>query len=267
MNIAILLTIFNRKEITLKCLKQLYKLSKPQNFDYTIFINDDGSTDGSYEAILKNYPEVKIYRSSGNLYWNRGMYRIWDIASKSCNYDGYLWLNDDTILYESAFDDLYNNIEQTNCLSILVGPTNDRNNSTSYSGYDHLENRIVPNGKIQKCYYFNGNFVFIPGSVFKIIGNLEFYYRHSFGDWDYGIKAYKYGINSYVLPNFVGYCERHDKDKKVIYDKSLIERIKYIYSPLGQNPNELFLFMLRKNGILLAVRSYISVIYKIFFKI
>jgi GT2 family glycosyltransferase len=100
MKIAVLLTCFNRKKKTLKCLSSLFAIS---NFD--VYLVDDASTDGTSEEIQVQYPSVNIIKGNGNLFWNRGMYLAWSYALND-NYDYYLWLNDDVVLYPFFFDEL-----------------------------------------------------------------------------------------------------------------------------------------------------------------
>lgn len=52
--IAILLTVFNRKEKTLECLKRIYQQLNIENLKLEIYLTNDGCTDGTPEAI-KNY--------------------------------------------------------------------------------------------------------------------------------------------------------------------------------------------------------------------
>ena len=101
-SIAVLLTVFNRKEKTLQCLGNLYKQLPIQGYSVDIYLTNDGCTDGTPEAIAQKFPEVNIIHSKGNLFWNRGMYTAWEEATKRKEYDYYLWLNDDTFIYPDS---------------------------------------------------------------------------------------------------------------------------------------------------------------------
>lgn len=52
--------------------------------------------------------------------------------------------------------------------------------------------RIIPNGKLQLCEYFNGNIVLIPQAVYSVVGMNNPSYSHSIGDFDYGLRAKKW---------------------------------------------------------------------------
>ena len=88
--IAAILTCFNRKEKTRKCLESLFRILP----DCDVYITDDGSTDGTNEMLHKYFPQVYVVSGNGNLFWSRGMYTAWKEAVKG-NYEYYLWLNDD----------------------------------------------------------------------------------------------------------------------------------------------------------------------------
>ena len=63
MQLAVLLTCFNRKATTLRCLEQLNKQNITASMD--VFLCDDGSTDGTSDAIKKLFPQVYIIKGSG----------------------------------------------------------------------------------------------------------------------------------------------------------------------------------------------------------
>jgi len=95
MKIAALITCHNRRAQTLACLEALYQNALSQDYSLHVILVDDGSTDGTGEAVRELYPSVEIIRGDGNLYWNKGMYRAFGHAMET-GFDAYLWLNDDT---------------------------------------------------------------------------------------------------------------------------------------------------------------------------
>ena len=107
--VAVLLTVFNRKDITLKGLSTLYAAMKPveDKYSFDVYMTNDGCTDGTPEAVKNCFPDVHIINGNGNLYWSGGMRKAWDVAAKTHDYDYYLWFNDDAVLYENALLLLY----------------------------------------------------------------------------------------------------------------------------------------------------------------
>lgn len=53
--IAVLLTAHNRKEKTLLCLDFLFKQKQVEEYTIDVYLTDDGSTDGTSEAVKKHF--------------------------------------------------------------------------------------------------------------------------------------------------------------------------------------------------------------------
>jgi GT2 family glycosyltransferase len=242
--IAVLLTVHNRKDKTTNCIAKLLDCKK-KGFDLRVYLTDDGCTDGTKDAVLNLLDNVKIIKGDGSLFWNRGMLAAWMEASKDSP-DFYLWLNDDTELLKDSLIRLIECSNLKNDKSIIVGSTwnNPSELVLSYGGRSAKRRHpiIPPSDKdLIQCDTFNGNIVLIPAYVFARVGYNDSYYRHSFGDIDYGIMASNQGIESYIATGFYGYCERNNPIplfRRKCY--SLIKRYKLLYSPLGHNPLEDF---------------------------
>ena len=263
MNIAILITVFNRKEKTLKCLDSVKNslnqaCTKP---DITIFLTDDGSTDGTAEAIREkgySFP-INILTGDGNLYWNGGMINSWKAALDSGEeYDGFLWLNNDTEILPGFWDELLEGDKYCRKKygkgGIYVGSTCDNAHSRlSYGGFNFVskitlkDEFVVPNGSFQECQCAHGNLTYISNDVVKTMGIFTDEYIHSGGDHDYTYRAYKKGFHLIVLPSFVGVCENdHPKDGYADFLKMpLKERLLYLKSPLGFNLHNTLVFQRR----------------------
>ena len=106
--IAVLMACHNRCDTTLSCLRLLF--GNVTDSIITVFLVDDGSTDGTCEAVKKGFPAVHTSRGTGSLYWARGMERAWQRALAhehvDGKFDGYMWLNDDAMLAEDALEKL-----------------------------------------------------------------------------------------------------------------------------------------------------------------
>jgi len=253
MSTAILLTCYNRKKITLRCLTALTQIRK--NFD--IYLVDDNSTDGTFDAVKKLFPEVNLIKGTGNLFWNRGMHLAWSVASEK-NYDFYIWLNDDVLIHEDSFDEIFECSTLQNHKSIISGIVlNKKTNEVIYGGRDQAKKLLQPNGKLNSITYLNGNFVLVPRYVYKILGNLDPVFHHDIGDVDYGLRAKQEGIKVLTTRKAVAHGEAN-KIKRFRKDNTtLINRFKHLYSPLGSNPNINFYFRKKHYGILNALLFYV----------
>jgi len=151
--------------------------------------------------------------------------------------------------------------------AIIVGSTCSVLNKqlTTYGGREGK--KVIQNdGEIKECLTFNGNFVLIPNSVYFSLGNLDFKFRHSFGDIEYGMRAIKNKINIYIAPNHIGTCEPHDSIIECFSPKVLfLRRFKHFYSPLGMNPWEFFYLKNKYEGLFMAIKVLITTHIRVIF--
>lgn len=241
--IAVLLTVFNRKDCTEKALHHLYQNRTIEDVSIDVYLTDDGCTDGTPIMVRGKYPSVIIVQGDGNLFWNRGMYRAWQEASKRFDYDYYLWLNDDTYLLENSISMILNDSNSILDKAIISGATKSAlTGDCTYGLHDpKTEELLVPNGKLQKGTNLNGNIVLVPKYVFHILGNLDPYYRHAGGDTDYGLRAKEKGIDVLLSTDYVGYCELHPSLSVWCNpDYSFIQRWKALNKPTGMPLKILF---------------------------
>jgi GT2 family glycosyltransferase len=277
-SIATILTCHNRKEKTLSCLKNLMNQDGINDIDLDIYLVDDGSTDGTADAVKKNFPQVNVLRGDGTLYWNGGMRFAFSVAQKS-DYDYYLWLNDDTYLYSNALKLL---LETSNSITkqrdgnvIITGTIKDNDTGKVIYGGRNIKSKLQPlkfiqlenKNEPQQCDTFNGNVVLIPRVIAQKIGNISHEYskQHS-GDFDYGLRAKYAGFESWVAPGIIGTCSLNSIDD-TIFDKSLSlkERRKRMKTPRGVPPaKEWMVFTKRHAGFLWPIfwmRTIVRVIF------
>jgi len=267
--IAALLACHNRREKTLSCLHSLFEVSLPETAKVDIFLVNDGSTDGTGEAVKIQFPGVRVIEGDGNLYWNRGMNLAWHAASETFPYDYYLWLNDDVILDKNSVITLLKDIQGLeDSDAIIVGACRSGKGGVTYSGYNNLKENIKlkPEGVIQKCEYFNGNVVLVPSAVSDQVGFLDPIYHHAQGDFDYGLRAKKSGIYSFVSSGFVGVCElNRELPRWCNPHYSFFERLKSFYSPLGGRPRLTFIFQRKYIGFATALFHYLTIHLRLIF--
>lgn len=263
--IAVLLTVFNRKDTTLRCLHQLYAQTSIEGIKLDVFLTNDGCTDGTPETVREQYPQVNVIDAHGDLFWNRGMYTAWEEAAKN-DYDFYLWLNDDTFTYPYMLKELLSTSKEQNDRAIIVGATETSGKSKpSYGGRDKDGHIPMPNGKPTEVYCFNGNIVLVPKSVYKRLGKLDFYYTHSKGDIDYGIRATKAGIKIFQVGLFLGICDLHPNIDKWCDPKiPLKERWRLMMRPNGMPPQETF-HLEKQTNVLMASLHFMTVIIRCLF--
>jgi len=268
--IAVLITVHNRKEKTDKCLQNLFaQKAIGENYNIDVYITDDGCSDGTPEMIREKYPSVSIVRGDGTLFWNRGMYVAWEVASKAQKYDYFLWLNDDSYLNDDCIDNMLTDSAEMSDESIIVASMSDHSRSfMTYGGYRVSDGKLAtPNGELQECSTMNGNCVLIPEAVFKICGNLDWTYRHAIGDLDYGYSARRKGVKIYASKYYLGTCDKNPKlPAWTRTDVPLSKRIKNLYSPLGYaEPGPYFHYDFKNFGLLQAIKHYLTIHLRVLF--
>ena len=259
--IAVLLTVHNRKQKTLECLRNLYSQQITKDYVFDVYLTDDGCTDGTSEAVSQEFPKINIVKGDGNLFWNRGMHAAWSEAEKQC-YDFYLWLNDDTYLLDNALSYILNMSENRCNNSIIIGTTLDSEmKSLTYGGFDKAGRFISEVKEVMECYTWNGNIVLIPKSVYERVGKNDPVFHHAIGDTDYGLRARKFQIKSYLSDKPCGICDLHSSIPKWRDpQQTVIKRLKYLYAPgnNGSNPIDFFIFKKRHYGLFKAVLTFLS---------
>ena len=142
-NIAVLITCYNRREKTIRCLHSLFAATLPANHLLTIFLVDDGSTDGTAAAVTKEFPEVRILQGNGQLYWNRGMHLAWETAKNTADFDFYLWLNDDVKIKPNGIEVLFQNYKNYPNGIIAGVMASEIDGKITYGGFDKNEKQIL----------------------------------------------------------------------------------------------------------------------------
>lgn len=233
--LAILLTCYNRKELTERCLKSL--LGNVNSVSVDTYLVDDGCTDGTGDMVRSTFPSVNVLHGDGSLFWNKGMHFAFSEAVKS-SYDFYLWVNDDVEFYPNMIDRLvasYNYCSINKKDIIIVGPTLDKTEKVNTYGGVVIQKSIIPlkmvklnyTSEYQKCDTFYGNCVLIPKNVVEKIGVIDSFYSHKIGDTAYGLSAVRAGCENWLINYPVGICEKHNKDNEW-EDKRLSIKQRYI---------------------------------------
>ena len=255
------MTVHNRKDKTLMCLNSLNKCILTNEYELDVYIVNDGCTDGTEYAIIQKFPKVIIIQGNGNLFWNRGMRLAWQTAASTYKYDYFIWLNDDVILFENAIAEILKCSELKDNMAIISGSTCSTIDikTITYGGRIRRVGIVKPNGEMQNCDCCNGQICLIPKAVYDKMGINDPIFHHGFGDWDYGFRAKKKGFEIIVAPNVSGYCDINTNDSSPRYlnpDISVLKRFKILYSPLGKNPLQFFIYTYRHKSLLTAFISF-----------
>ena len=258
MKVAVIMTVFNRKEKTLRCLDSLLETweNAGQQIEPTVFLTDDGCTDGTADAIReRNYLfPVTILQGDGSLFWNGGMINSWKAAIEEGGWDGYLWLNDDVTILPEFWGDLLESdrfsLRTFGKRGIYVGSTRDSATGTfTYGGFNYTnkitlkDKMLPPDGTFQQCEAGHGNITFVSREVVEKMGIFCEEYIHGGTDHDYTWLAHKKGYPILVLPHYSAECENDHLGKTRDFTTwPLRERRKLFWSHRGYNMHNTLLF-------------------------
>ncbi len=242
--IAIIMTCHNRRDLTVECLKRVFSQKNIGDTTLKIFLVDDGCTDGTGTVVQQKYPEVKVLWGNGSLFWAGGMRLAFGEALKD-NFDFYLWLNDDSRLYDTGLRSMLDTysalLRRTGDEVIIAGSFCDEKSLMLTYGGTMLGSwwrparykMVQPSQLPQRCDLFHGNCVLIPRKIAMATGNMSSDYKHGGGDRDYALRAKKAGFSSWICPGYVGTCSRNSKvDRWRSKELSMKDRVEAITHPI-----------------------------------
>ena len=226
MKVFVLAPIHNRKETTLKFLRSF---SNQTYSDYQVVIVDDGSTDGSGEAILLEFPQTVIIKGSGNLWWtgsmNKGVKYILSVAKED---DYVLAINDDVTVKNDYIEKLVSISKKKN--NAIVGSIyrDNQNDELIYDSgvkmnWKHYQYYQVPYKKNGQAMFdvdtlaTRGSLISI--SVIKKIGLFETKLKHYAADYEYFFRAKKMGYR--LLISYSASVYGSEKDRTVSNDSRI----------------------------------------------
>lgn len=246
LRIAVLIACHNRRDITVRAV--LSVLAAHEAADLQVVLLDDGSSDGTAQAVAEIAPETIILQGDGNAFWNGGLHRAWTRAL-SLDVRAFLWLNDDVLLDSDAIARLvscYRDLANVGGDErfILVGATRNSKGDITYSGKKYRPypfafqlDFVPPSAKtMQPIDAFNGNIVLVPRAVVDTIGINDPHFSHGFGDYDYGLRASRNGIAVWLMPSTLGICEANARPRSKGFggsDVSLREQWRMVNTPKG----------------------------------
>jgi len=217
LSLAIVYPVFNGLQYTQNGLHSLFSLQKidTQNAKIHVVIVDDGSTDGTYEWIKNNYPQVHLLKGKGNLWWSGGINMAVRYAIDQLECDYIVWWNNDILAKADYFSVLITLLKHDDINTIIgskIYHAHLKNTIWSMGGlFDPKSGRKSMIGsaetdslmyeEITECDWLPGMGTITHKSVYERIGMLDaenFPQYH--GDSDFTFRAKKVGYKIIVNP-------------------------------------------------------------------
>jgi GT2 family glycosyltransferase len=223
--VEIVTPVHNRKELTLQCLRSIARLNNEKINIHTVIV-DDGSTDGTVEAIEREFPDVQIYKGDGNLWFTEGTNVGVREALKN-NPDYILMINDDQVFDADSVQFMVETAEKyprsiVGSLLLLwdtphklfqVSPEW----NTWTGGWRHWYQQTIwtiPD-KPWEVDLIVGNCVLIPVEAINELGLMDSERYPNFGDAEYTPRLRKKGWKLLIDPRARVFCQPNDIPAKV----------------------------------------------------
>ncbi len=215
--VEIVAPVHNRKAITLQCLRSLAKLNTTGLEIHTIIV-DDGSTDGTGDAIRSEFQNVEVINGSGDLWFTEGT-NVGVRAALKHEPDYVLMINDDAV-FDSNFLRIMVETAERQPRSIIgallllwdtphklfqVSPVWE----TWAGGWRHWYSQTVwtvPE-KPWEVEMIVGNCVLVPSAAFQEAGLMDSRRYPNFGDAEFTPRLKRLGWKLLIDPRAHVFCQ------------------------------------------------------------
>lgn len=237
--VGLVIPVHNRRETTLQGLRSLHRINLGE-FDVKIFVVDDGSTDGTSDAVGAQFPDVELIRGDGTLHYAAGTNRGIEAALK-WDAEFIVTMNDDSIFHEEFLVRLVSTARQNPRslvgsmlllwdqphrafqvdpeFSVLSGGWVFPHELTAFS--------VAPEPFEVECLV--GNCVLFPREAIVEQGLMdEKKFPHGWGDAQYTVRMKQGGWRLLIDPRSRVWCEPNTYPRP-LHELSLADRLRILF--------------------------------------
>lgn len=218
-DIVVILLTMNQREKTLRCLESFQKVNSPS---FGIILWDNGSQDGTTEAVQENYPDVQVHYHPENAGVAEGRNLAAAMAIELFQPQYLMFLDNDMTVEPDFLQHLSAPFQQNERLAQTAGKIRDLNNPKKLYGAGgcrlrfwrgdtmHIGYGEVDNGQhddIRDCHP-SGGCMLVRRDVFQQLGGFDTIFSpYGPEDLDFGLRARKAGFQALYVPAAIVYHE------------------------------------------------------------
>jgi len=197
-SLFIVTPVHNRRSVTTEFARTLSRQSLPQ---VVLVLVDDGSTDGTAEAVKEILPSTVVLRGNGNLWWAGGLQKglNWLAAQTLPDHAMVAFMNDDVSFENNFLDRATKELKElaTGCFLTVSGvfyPSGHRSNEAvvcDWAGYRYRDYGKHP----EKIDCTTTRSLFMRwGDLRRVGGFHSTTLPHYLSDYEFTIRAHRRGI-------------------------------------------------------------------------
>ena len=217
--VAVILLTMNQRDKTLRCLNSFEAVHRPK---YRIILWDNGSQDGTVDAVNREYPNVITHHHPENIGVASGRNKAARLAIDQTSPEYLLFMDNDMTVSPNLLEALVAPFDDTPMLAQTTGKILDMDDSRRIYGAGgnrirfwlgdtkHLGYGEVDRGQYDtpKPCIPSGGCLFVKTKIFQEIGGFDpCFDPYGPEDLDFGLKVAKAGYSARYVPNAILYHE------------------------------------------------------------
>lgn len=203
--LSIIIPVYNKIEITEKCIRSIFELNKDCVFE--VIIVDNGSTDDT-ERVLKTSDKITYIRKEENL----GVAGACNAGASAARYNVLCFMHNDVFVlaenWTAVISEFINETSHAGVVGLYGAKTLRKDGSFRGKSIVHAkEHNPSMTRRYEKAAVIDGLMLAIKKSAFKEIRGFSDDFTIHFYDKDLSMRAVKHGYVNYVLNiPFEHYC-------------------------------------------------------------
>ena len=268
-DVSIIFVNYKTKDLTINAIKSV--IEKTEGIDYEIFVVDNNSSDGSIEAIEKEFPSINIIKNPVNA----GFGAANNLAIRQAKGKYILCLNTDTLLINNAIKVMFDFMEKEENKNVGACGCNlydsDFKPVMSYAAFPNFWNCLSVSWILKKIFpifrnhkevinikevdFITGADIFLRKSVLEEVGIFDEQFFMFCEEVDLCYRIKKAGYKRVIVPDSK-IIHLEGKSSKNFWNNSKMRvKSKYLYS--RKNQSKLVLYGMKFSYLLMHTIAFI----------